>query len=95
MTDKADPCGLTAEARDEWQSVVFTLMGHAACLYASGQHDMPRWFYELAEKIAREHVDEAHAVRAREVGVQQRAKYGCGEAGHDEGRCGNAACLQA
>lgn len=75
-----DGLGAASEARKyhEWQTVVFTLMGHAASLYASGQHDMPRWFYDLAEKIAREHLDEAHAVRAREVGVQQRAKYGDG-----------------
>lgn len=59
--------------RDEWETVVFTLMGHAASLYFLGQSDMPNWFYELAEKLARRHVDEALADRVREVGVQQRA----------------------
>lgn len=59
--------------RDEWEDVVFTLMGHAASLYFSGQSDMPNWFYELAEEIARRHVDEALAARVREVGIQQRA----------------------
>jgi hypothetical protein len=51
-------------------------MGHAAGLYAEGRHDMPAWCYELAEKIARTHVDEAHAQRVRQVAVQQRAMYG-------------------
>lgn len=59
--------------RDEWEAVVFTLMGHAASLYFLGQSDMPNWFYELAEKLARRHVDEALAARVREVGIQQRA----------------------
>lgn len=59
--------------RDEWEAVIFTLMGHAAGLYFCGQSDMPNWFYELAEKLARRHVDEALAARVREVGVQQRA----------------------
>ncbi|WP_020163755.1 hypothetical protein [Methyloversatilis discipulorum] len=59
--------------RDQWEAVVFTLMGHAASLYFLGQSDMPNWFYELAEKLARRHVDEALAARVREVGIQQRA----------------------
>jgi hypothetical protein len=68
----------TAEAseRDQWQTAVFTLMGHAAGLYAEGKHDMPAWCYELAETIARTHLDEAHAQRVRQVAVQQRAMYG-------------------
>ena len=70
------PAVAEATSRDEWQSAVFTLMGHAAGLYAEGKHDMPAWFFELAEKIARTHVDEAHAQRVRLVAVQQRAMYG-------------------
>jgi hypothetical protein len=62
--------------RDEWQSAVFTLMGHAASLYMEGKHDMPAWCYALAEKIARAHLDETQAQRVRLVAVQQRAKYG-------------------
>ena len=62
-------------ARTYWLDVVYTLMGHAAGLYAQGQHDMPRWFYELAEKIARTHVDDVHADRVREVASRQRAMY--------------------
>jgi hypothetical protein len=65
-----------AISRDEWQSAVFTLMGHAAGLYAEGKHDMPAWCYELAEKIARTHLDEAHAKRVQQVAAQQRAEYG-------------------
>lgn len=60
--------------RAEWEGAVFTLMGHAAGLYANGQNDMPNWIYELAEKIARQHADEALAARVREVGIQQRAE---------------------
>ncbi len=71
----AQPPQAGDDARDEWQSVVFTLMGHASGLYASGQHDMPSWFYELAEKIARAHLDDEHAARVRAVGVQQKAMH--------------------
>ena len=67
---------LGAKERDEWQSAVFTLMGHASELYAEGKHDMPAWCYELAEKIARAHVDEAQAQRVRQVAAQQRALFG-------------------
>lgn len=70
------PAAAEAQGRDEWQSAVFTLMGHAAGLYAEGKHDMPAWCYELAEKIARAHLDEASAQRVRQVAVQQRAMYG-------------------
>lgn len=70
------PAAAEENERADWQSAVFTLMGHAAGLYAEGKHDMPAWCYELAEKIARTHLDEAHAQRVREVAVQQRAKYG-------------------
>jgi hypothetical protein len=66
----------TAQDYHDWQSIVFTLMGFASGLYAEGLQDMPGWLYGLAERIAREHVDESHAARAREVGVQMRAKYG-------------------
>ena len=70
------PAVAEASERDEWQSAVFVLMGHAAGLYADGKHDMPAWCYELAEKIARTHLDEAHALRVRQVAVQQRVMYG-------------------
>ena len=61
---------------DEWQSAVFTLMGHAAGLYAEGKHDMPAWCYGLAEKIARAHLDDAHGDRVQQVAAQQRAMHG-------------------
>ena len=64
-----------ADDYHEWQSAVFTLMGHASGLYAEGKHDMPAWCYGLAEKIARAHVDDAHAMRVREVATKEAAKY--------------------
>jgi hypothetical protein len=64
-----------ADDYHEWQNAVFTLMGYASGLYAEGLHDMPAWFYALAEKIARKHVDEAQAKRVREVATRESAKY--------------------
>jgi hypothetical protein len=55
---------------DEWQNDVFTLIGHASILREQGQIDMPAYLFRLAEKIAREHVDEAHAQKARELGMR-------------------------
>ena len=72
-----------SQERDEWQSAVFTLMGHATSLYLEGKHDMPAWCYELAEKIARTHLDEATAQRVRQLAVQQRTMYG--EQGENQG----------
>lgn len=66
---------IEAQDSDYWQGAVFTLMGYASGLYAQGQIDMPEWLYGLAEKIARTHVDEAHAQRIREIATQERAKY--------------------
>ena len=68
--------------QDEWQSAVFTLMGHAAGLYAEGKQDMPAWFYELAEKIARTHLDEAAAQRVRQVAEKVRAHGITGDKHH-------------
>ena len=36
-------------------------------LAGEGNQDMPRWFYRLAETIARAHVDEATAQRVQEM----------------------------
>ena len=72
MTDRTD----TRITPDEWQRHVFTLMGHAALLYVSGQREMPAYLYELAEKIAKTHVDQHAAERVRQVAAQQRAHYG-------------------
>lgn len=53
--------------REYWESAVFTLIGHAEVLAGEGNQDMPRWFYRLAETIARAHVDEATAQRVQEM----------------------------
>ena len=58
----------------EWQSIVFTLMGHASVLYSLGQQEMPAWFDALAEKIARAHVDEETAKRVAQVAANQGRK---------------------
>lgn len=61
--------------RDEWRTRVHVLMGHAAYLYTMGQHDMPAWFYDLAEKLALAHLDTATVERVRQVAEQMRAKH--------------------
>lgn len=63
-----------AEDRAYWTNAVFTLIGHAAALQGDGARDMPAWLYELAERIAREHIDEAHAKRVRDVAVLESGK---------------------
>lgn len=65
----------TPAPRNEWQTAVHVLMGHAAYLYALGQQDMPAWFYGLAEKLAKEHLDDASVQRVREVARQMQEKH--------------------
>lgn len=83
MSEKTRPTRRPSAPRNEWKSSVRVLMGHAAQLYVTGQRDMPAWLYRLAEKLARDHVDELLAAQVHEVAEQMRKKYApTSEAGH-------------
>jgi len=50
---------------------VYTLMGHAAYLRGLGQTDMPRYFFDLAVRIAEQRGDRALAEQVKAVGVRE------------------------
>lgn len=64
-----------AVQREEWESAVFTLIGHAEGLHMEGKREMPAWFYELAAKIARTHLGSVQALRVQQLGAERIAKY--------------------
>lgn len=53
--------------RDRWANDVLTLIGYAEFMRMDGKTEMPAYLLELAERIARAHVDEAHARRCTEL----------------------------